>query len=64
MNPRCNMCSRRCKEIAVFCSKKCQEKWEKQYQKLIQWDKEHPNPSWEQCDERQLIVAQCKENTF
>ena len=61
MNCRCSVCNKICKKISCFCSKKCEEKYNKKYAKLIQWDKDNPNPTWDQCDERQDIVIECEE---
>ena len=56
----CNICDKSCKELSPFCSKRCEEKHSQKYARLIEWDKANPNPTWEQCDERQRIVAECK----
>jgi len=58
----CSMCDKPCKTLSPFCSEKCKQKYNKQYAKIIQWDKDHPNPTWDQCDERQKIAEECKTN--
>jgi hypothetical protein len=56
----CSVCNKPCKELSCFCSKKCEEKFNIQYAKLIEFDKKYPNCTLKQCDERQRIVAECE----
>ena len=56
----CNICNKPCKEISMFCSDECKDKYEIKYAKLIEWDKQNPHPTYKQCDERQRIVEECK----
>ena len=56
----CSVCHQPCKELSSFCSKKCEEKYNIQYAKLIEFDKKYTNCTLKQCDERQEIVKQCE----